>query len=234
MYGPDLAHIHHHGFSEFAESAAPFVIAQLRKHGAKRVIELGCGSGILARELTRAGFDVHGYDASPSMIALARRTAPRARFDVARFRDVDARADAVIAMGEVLNYGTFDDVRALVANLETRLLMFDVAECGAYPPHEEHRSGGDDWSVIAIKDSDGTHLTRRVLTFRDDGRRGEEVHHLELYDREQLTALLRAHGFRVAIRRSYGAQRLPKGHALYIGLSGVILCPIQVDPAGRR
>jgi 2-polyprenyl-3-methyl-5-hydroxy-6-metoxy-1,4-benzoquinol methylase len=218
MYGPDLAHIHHHGFSEFAEAAAPFVIAQLRKHEAKSVVEVGCGSGILARELTRAGFDVHGYDASPSMIAIARRTAPRARFDVARFRDVDAHADAVIAMGEVLNYGTFDDVRAFIASVQAKLLLFDVAERGAYPVHDEHRSGGDDWSVIAIKDSDGTHLTRRVLTFRADGRRDEEVHRLELYDRQELSALLRAHGFRVAVRRSYGARRLPKGHVLYVAV----------------
>ncbi len=234
MYRPDLAHIHHHGFSEFAESAAPFVIAQLRKHDAKSVVEVGCGSGILARALTNAGFDVHGYDASPSMIAIARKTAPRALFDVARFRDVLAHADAVIAMGEVLNYGTLDDVRALLANVKTKLLLFDVAERRSYPPHDEHRSGGDDWSVIAIKESDGVHLTRRVLTFRDDGRRDEEVHRLELYDREELSALLRAHGFRVAVRRSYGARRLPKGHALYICPSGGILCPIPADPPGRR
>ena len=41
--------------------------------------------------------------------------------------------------------------------------------------------------MIAIKDSDGEQLTRRVLTFRQfDGvtRRDEEVHTLELYDRE--------------------------------------------------
>ncbi|HUR79568.1 MAG TPA: class I SAM-dependent methyltransferase [Thermoanaerobaculia bacterium] len=234
MYRDDLAYIHHQGFSEFAESAAPFVISQLHKHGAKTVIELGCGSGILARELTDGGFDVHGYDASPSMIAIARETAPLARFDVAAFADVHAHADAVLAMGEVLNYGTFDEVRTFVANANTKLLLFDVAESGAYPPYDEVRTGGDDWSVIAIKESDGVHLTRRVLTFREDGRRDEEVHHLQLYDRGELTALLRAHGFRVTIRRSYGARRLPAGHGLYIALSGGILCPIPADPPGRR
>jgi hypothetical protein len=171
---------------------------------------------VLARELTRAGFDVHGFDVSPSMIALARETAPAAHFEVGAFDEELPPCDAIIAMGEVLNYGTFDGVRRLVANAPANLLLFDVAERGAYPPYDEHRSGGDDWSVIAIKESDGVHLRRRVLTFRADGRRDEEVHTLELYDRAELLALLRAHGFRTTVRRSYGTRRLPKGHAVYL------------------
>jgi SAM-dependent methyltransferase len=213
MYRDDLAYIHHAGFSEFAGSAAPFVIETLRRHGARKVVELGCGSGVLARALTDADFDVHGFDVSPSMIALARETAPYARFDVAPFTEVAEECDAIVAMGEVFNYG---DVRTFLANATAPLLLFDVAERGAYPPHDEHRSGGDDWSVIAIKDSDGTHLNRRVLTFRTGGRRDEEVHRLELYDPAELTALLRARGYRVTRRRSYGARRLPKGHHVYV------------------
>lgn len=219
MYRDDLAYIHHAGFSEFAESAAPWVIATLRGGQATQVVELGCGSGILARELTRAGFDVHGFDVSPSMIALARETAPAARFDVGSFDELQLPpCDAVIAMGEVLNYGTFDGVRRLIENAPARMLLFDVAERGAYPPYDEHRDGGDDWSVIAVTESDGRTLTRRVLTFRADGRRDEEVHTLQLYDRIELLALLRTHGFRTTVRRSYGAARLPKGHAAYLAL----------------
>ena len=216
MYRDDLAYIHHAGFSEFAESAAPWVIATLRRHDVQSVVELGCGTGVLARALTHAGFAVHGFDLSPSMIALARETAPAACFDVGAFDRQLPNCDAVVAMGEVLNYGTFDAVRTLIANAPARLLLFDVAERGAYPPYDEHRSGGDDWSVIAIKESDGTRLTRRVLTFRADGRRDEEVHALELYDRAALLELLRAHGFRATVRRSYGTRRLPKGHAVYL------------------
>ena len=222
MYGDDLAYIHHAGFSEFAESAAPGLLELLWQRGLHhgRIVELGCGSGILARELTRAGFDVIGYDASPSMIELARITAPKARFEIGAFDAIDLPpCDAIVAMGEVLNYGTFDGVRRLIANAKARVLIFDVAERGSYPAYDERRVDGDDWSVIAIKESDGTHLTRRVLTFRAiDGemRRDEEVHTLELYDRDALRALLREHGFRVTIRRSYRTRRLPKGHAVYV------------------
>lgn len=184
------------------------------------VVELGCGSGILARELTRAGLDVLGFDASPAMIAIARKTAPAARFAVARLDEAALPpCNAIVAMGEVLNYAGFDAVRRAVAKMRTRVFVFDVAERGAYPPYDERRVEGDDWSVIAIKESDGVHLTRRVLTFRADGdtmRRTEEIHRLELYDRTEMTALLQQNGFHVRIRRSYGTQRLPKGHAVYV------------------
>jgi SAM-dependent methyltransferase len=222
LYGPDLSHIHHAGFSEFAESAAPGLLEILWKHSLREglIVELGCGSGILARELTRAGFDVLGFDASPAMIALARETAPHARFAVGTFDAIDIPpCDAIVAMGEVLNYGTFAGVRKLIAKAQTNLLVFDIAERGAYPPYDERRVEGDDWSVIAIKESDGTHLTRRILTFRADGdtmRRSEEAHSLELYERDAMKGLLREHGFHVHVRRSYGTRRLPKGHAVYI------------------
>jgi SAM-dependent methyltransferase len=222
-YRHDLAWIHHAGFSEFARSAAPGVIALLPPQGL--IVEIGCGSGVLARALTDAGFDVLGIDASPDMIELARVHAPAARFAVARFGDAELPpCAAIIAMGEVLNYGTLAEVKSFVRNASQALadgglLLFDVAERGSYPSHDENRVGDDDWSVIAIKDSDGSRLTRRVLTFRQiDGvtRRDEEVHELELYAREELTAILRENGFRVRTRRSYGSRRLPPGHIVYV------------------
>lgn len=221
MYEVDLAHIHHAGFSEFAESASEWIASTLPKG---TVVDIGCGSGVLARELTRNGFDVIGFDASPAMIELARATAPKARFEVATFAEAKLPAcDAIVSTGEVLNYGTFDEVRTFIEHAAHAIraggmLLFDVAERGSYPPFEERRVGGEDWSVIAIKQSDGMHLTRRVLTFREvDGevRRSEEVHRLELYERQDMLALLRPH-FRVRVRRSYGARRLPKGHAVYV------------------
>lgn len=194
----------------------------LWKHGLRDglIVELGCGSGILAHELTRAGFDVLGFDASTAMIALAREHGGKARFKVGAFDTVETPpCVAIIAMGEVLNYGTFAGVRKLVATSKTKLLLFDIAERGACPAYDESRVEGVDWSVIVVEESDGTQLTRRVLTFRAHGetmRRTEEVHTLELHDRAAMKTLLREHGFRVRVRRSYGTRRLPKGHAVYV------------------
>lgn len=226
-YRTDLAWIHHTGFSEFARQASAGVVDSLHAHGIHEglIVDIGCGSGILARALTDAGYAVLGIDASPAMIELARITAPAARFEISSFDKATLPPCAAItAMGEVLNYATLDHVRTFIHHADQALtpgglLLFDIAERGGYPPHDERRIGGDEWSVITIKDSDGRQLTRRILTFRQiDGvtRRDEEVHVLELYEREELLAMLRERGFRVRVRRSYGSYRLPKGHAVYV------------------
>jgi len=228
-YGHDLADIHHRGFGEFAESAAPGVLALLAKHGIRSglVVEAGCGSGILARALIQAGFQVAGYDASPSMIALARATAPEARFEMATFDSMEIPScAAIVAMGEVLNHGTSREMQAFLEKAAHALatggvLLFDVAERDADPPHEERRMGGEDWSVILINDRDGHHLTRRVLTFRNvEGviHRDEEVHSLQLFDRAEVLEPLRTLGFRVKVRRSYGTRRHPKGSTVYVAV----------------
>jgi SAM-dependent methyltransferase len=228
-YGTDLAWIHHAGFSEFATHAARGILASLTTQGIREglIVDIGCGSGILARALTDVGYSVLGIDASPVMIELARVTAPAAHFEVATFDEAALPpCSAITATGEVLNYGTLARVQAFIRHAADALrpgglLLFDIAERGAYPAHDERRVGGDDWSVIAIKDSDGQRLTRRVLTFRQlDGvtHRDEEVHILELYDREELLAILRESGFQVRVRRSYGSYRLPRGHAVYVAI----------------
>ncbi|HEX7706391.1 MAG TPA: class I SAM-dependent methyltransferase [Thermoanaerobaculia bacterium] len=226
-YREELAWIHHSGFSEFSESAASGILELLQKAGIADglIVEMGCGSGILARELTAAGFEVAGFDASRAMIDLARRTAPLARFQIGAFGDVALpRCQGITAIGEVLNYGTLDDVRHFVAEAARALspgglLLFDAAEPDGYPPHEERRLGGDDWSVIVEKHREGKRLTRRIRTFRqrrDEIIRDEETHTLELYDRATLLTILREAGFRVRTRRSYGKRRLPRGHQVYV------------------
>jgi SAM-dependent methyltransferase len=235
MYGPDLAHIHHTGFSEFVESASPFILETLWRHGIRDglVIDVGCGSGILARELTRSGFAVLGIDASDAMIALAHSGADQqfcvepgdlARLEtaeggrlytmVARFEEAELPpCRAITAIGEVLSYGdiaTFID-KAARAIEPGGVLLFDVVEEAI---DEERRIEGDDWSVIIVK----TGTTRRILTFRmDDGtmRRDEETHTIHIQDRDKVRALLDPH-FTFRTRRSYGSRRLPRGNAVYI------------------
>src|SRR5687768_1633981 len=82
-YRTDLAWIHHAGFSEFARVSSAGVLASLKAHDIREglIVDIGCGSGVLARALTDAGYDVLGIDASPAMIELARVTAPAAQFE---------------------------------------------------------------------------------------------------------------------------------------------------------
>ena len=83
-YQTDLAHIHERAYSGFVRQAAPGLLAILNRHGIDRglVVDLGCGPGLWARQLTRHGYDALGIDFSPALVALARKAAPRARIQM--------------------------------------------------------------------------------------------------------------------------------------------------------
>ena len=106
-YATDLAFIHDQGWGDFARRSTPGLLRALRDNGIRdgKIVDLGCGSGIWARALADAGYEVVGVDISPAMIELARRSVPEAQFHVAScfaFRIPPCRA--VTALGEVFNY----------------------------------------------------------------------------------------------------------------------------------
>jgi 2-polyprenyl-3-methyl-5-hydroxy-6-metoxy-1,4-benzoquinol methylase len=105
-YRRDLALAHHLGFGFHAEACAPGILALLAPVLARGglVLELGCGSGLLTRDLTSAGHRVVATDASPAMLELARGYAPRADIrQLALPADPLPRADAVVSVGHVLS-----------------------------------------------------------------------------------------------------------------------------------
>ena len=72
----------------------------------KSVLDVGCGSGHLARELFEHGIDVVGVDIDPEMIETARRLGPQIdwiRADVASLR-LGQTFDVVLVAGNVLNF----------------------------------------------------------------------------------------------------------------------------------
>jgi SAM-dependent methyltransferase len=232
-YGEDLAYVHDAGFSWFATSVSPVLLKLLRRHGITSglVVDLGCGSGIWANELTGAGYDVIGVDISPDFVNLARAKAPKARFAVSSLLDYEIpRCSAVTALGECLNY-LFDPKagRRALAKLFKRihrslepggLLIFDIAEPGQRPV--ERFVTGEDWVVIVkpVEDPNGTVLTRSISTFRkqkgDLYRRSDEVHRLALYWASEVRQDLESAGFEVRVFKGYGTVKLPPAHSAII------------------
>ena len=223
-YGADLAYIHDVGFGQFARRAAPELLRWLRKAGKRSglVVDLGCGSGIWAKELADAGYDVLGIDQSAAMVALARQRVAGGRFRAESFVTVELPSCvAVTAIGECFSY-LFDrrNSERRLAQLFGRiyralepggLLIFDVVVEAPPEPQRSFRAGAD-WAVLVVSETDQRRrlLTRRITSFRKVGdlyQRSEETHVLRLYDRSQLAGQLRAAGFRVRTLAAYG--RLP-------------------------
>ena len=222
-YGDDLAYIHDVGFGWFATGAAPGLLEILRQHGVDQghVVDLGCGSGLWARELVRAGYGVTGIDQSAAMLRLARQRAPAARFNKGSFLSVKLPScDALTSMGECLCY-LFDGRNGLevLGRLFRRVydalrpggvFIFDVIQPGhGSPPLRGFE--GPDWAVVLHVNEEAGILTRRIVTFRKVGRsfrRREETHRVRLYRGPEVAAKLRDAGFRARTVRSYGDFRL--------------------------
>lgn len=227
FYGEDLAHVHHVGFGGFATDAAPALLGELRRAGWGEglVVDLGCGSGLLARALLDAGYGVLGVDLSPGLLRIAREVAPGATFLHASLHAVEIPpCVAVFALGESLSYldarrGS-PPLEALFARIWRALepgglLLFDVVLRSPGDPmrYRAERSGAG-WSVRAEVEEIPREslLVRRIRTEREvDGavRRSDEVHHVRTFSRAELERALRRRGFRVAALRSYGAAALP-------------------------
>lgn len=227
-YRSDLAHIHDDGFMQMASDAAELLVASLRQIELKSgtVVDLGCGSGVTARALSRAGYSVIGFDLSEAFIEIARKRVPGATFHVASFIDAQIPCCvAVCAVGEVLNYA-FDDrnggaVRAaLFANVfaalkDGGLFILDVAGPDREAsPLSRTFVERNDWAVLTEASVEGDELTRQITIFRRSGncfRRDRETHRLLLVPPEQIGAELSASGFEFKRVNAYGEAPFPLG-----------------------
>ncbi|WP_088889331.1 class I SAM-dependent methyltransferase [Leptolyngbya ohadii] len=234
-YKEDLAYIHDVGHSDYALKSASGILDILAQNNISEgfVVELGCGSGRSALELTKARYQVLGVDISEAMIAIARTRVPDAQFRVESLFKVDIPScHAVIAIGECLNYlFDKDETDPILTQLFDRIynalipggvLIFDVAEPGQATIGTTTQSfkEGKDWIVLVEKEEDQQlTLTRRIITFRKVGeqyRRDDEIHHQRLYQAPEIAEQLRQSGFHVEVMQSYGEYKLPKAHAAFI------------------
>lgn len=230
-YDEDLAYIHHVGFGDLARQGTPAVLEALRPLGGRgTVLELGCGSGILLSALAAAGYSTIGVDASEAMIEIARRAVPSATLVVGSLYEIEIpRCDAVIAMGEGLNYvsaGVTPPAAELFGRIAAALpaggpFLFDVIVRGklARTPYRTWASGPDWAALVEVQPApSGTELRRSITTFRlvDGGyRRGYEEHFVHLFSRIELKERLAQAGFRAQARRSYGKAKLGPGRLLF-------------------
>lgn len=95
-----------------------YVAAHIRKQNpkAKRILELGCGTGAHAEQLARMGYTVHGVDVSEAMLARAEARkeklppgiANRLSFSLGDVRSVRTSEtyDVVISLFHVMSYQT--------------------------------------------------------------------------------------------------------------------------------
>jgi len=242
-YREDLSWIHDLGFGDLARNAGELLLRKLAEEGidSGRVIDLGCGSGVLAAMVSDAGYDVLGIDLSPAMIELARERVPDGQFLCESLLSTELPSCvAVVAVGECFNY-RFDEnvsgeaLRGLFSRIRAALqpgglFLFDAAEPGRLAGEKNlktHVDGGD-WALLmsAEENPDTRRLIRCITSFRRVGdlfRRDDECHEMDLLPAEDLLEDLSSAGFDAALIDDYA------GHPLPVGLRGFLAKARRID-----
>jgi SAM-dependent methyltransferase len=229
-YREDLAYIHDAAYSlSKSSSGADY------ENGT--VVDLGCGSGVLAGIVARAGYRVIGSDISDAMVAIARRRVPEAEFHVSSFISAAIPVSiAVTAIGEVLSYA-FDARngpqaandffrRAYEALAPGGLQLFDIAGSERTAASRRTFAEGPDWAVLVNSQLDESQrvLTRHITSFRQVGtlyRRDTEKHRLMLLDPMEVLRSLRSVGFQAQRIPGYSADPMPEGIAAFLAWKAV-------------
>ncbi len=113
---------------------------KLKKYNAGSVIELGCGTGSLASRFTANGFDYTGLDLNKTMLDIAERKSPGAKFieaDMKSFQ-LQRKKQACIIAGRSISYlvtnkDVLDSFNTINKNLQNEgILCFDNIDAAKF------------------------------------------------------------------------------------------------------
>src|ERR1700693_1966791 len=101
-----------HGEADFVQKFAP-----------ASVLDAGCGTGRVGRELARRGLEAVGVDIDPEMLATARRKAPGVDWRLADLATVDLSRsfEAIVMAGNVMIFLQPGSEAVVVANMARHL-----------------------------------------------------------------------------------------------------------------
>ena len=177
----------------------------------RTVLDVCCGTGLLASELIALGYRVVGMDASAAMLACARRLLGP---DVVLIQEtlpdftIDAVFDAAVSTFDGLNYLTLADLQSTLVALGGRVrpggwFVFDVhtdamMEFTAANPVVEGEAAGRRFAITSVVDVGARTCDSRIEVTRGGDDDAFSAHHRQhFFTEEQISEVLAAAGFEV-------------------------------------
>ncbi len=189
-----------------------FIQSSLDLAPGARILDLGCGVGRQALELSRRGYDVTALDVSESMLSRATDLALAGTQDLhlvqGDMRDLDfvEEFDAVICVGTTFGY--FDDdmnlevVRRVHRALKHRgVLLIDVCNRDHAVRQQPNMAWYEGQACVCMEETAFNYISSRLQVKRtmmfEGGVQREAEYTLRLYSLHELGKLLHSCGFRV-------------------------------------
>jgi SAM-dependent methyltransferase len=225
----DLYDLLYLGIKDYrAEAELLAGLVRERCPGARRLLDVGCGTGEHARHLSALGFEVDGVDLEPTFVEIARKKCPQGRFEVADMTalDLPRRYDAVLSLFSAIGYvRTRDALRRTLVRLAAHLVPGGMVvvdpwfEPGQLTNHYVTMATGEGEGLTVCRMSrtviEGTtsHLEFEYLVGRGEGlERRSEIHELGMFTQAEMEEAFRGAGLSV--------ERLPEAlrmRGLYVG-----------------
>jgi SAM-dependent methyltransferase len=221
LYDTVLASIHDRWFSSFAYAAAAHLHRALGGRSINRILDLGCGSGVLLEASKGFAKEGIGIDISPQMIAIAKRRLPQARLTIDDVLKADIPpTDIVVLAGEILSYATAyssfsqNDLLTFLSRVHQALgpdglLLFDILgtdyDYAGTNFHDE-----EEFTVVAETRQEADRIERRIISFLKQGdayKKSLEVHGLRAFVSSSVETALQEAGF--SWKRITGYADLP-------------------------
>lgn len=189
-----------------------FIAARLGLPPGAALLDVGCGLGLHAVELTRMGYSVVGLDLSLPMLTRAADEAQdqglKINFVQGDMREMsfEGTFDAVLCWGTTFGYFDDDQNRLVVERLHRALkpgglLLLDVVNRDYVFKTQPNNVWFQGDGCIVMEESNANFINSRLTVKRqvmlDDGRQNETVYSIRLYSLHELGQLLHHRGFRV-------------------------------------
>lgn len=216
-----LSRVYDAGWGDFSIQYVPLITDRLAERAIHpaRILDLACGTGILAHALARYGHTVRGIDISPEMIRLAeqRVTGPvdlSFRVDDMLEYEPEGKYDVIACTFDSINYvRKLADIRKLFKTVagalrERGLFLFDTNTVSMYTRHnepDERRVINGEVFIHQCRYNARQNLAITTFSFQDGA---FEVHYQRPYSFDELAPYLDKAGLRVIERFSW-FSRLP-------------------------
>lgn len=119
--------------SEFYKKYLRFIKMIIRKHKIhpKKILDVACGTGRLAKMLKNEGFEVTGIDSSPEMVKIAKKRGIKCYLMSMENFKLKEKFDMIISTYDSVNYLSRTKLRRFIRNAyfhlsENGVLIFDI------------------------------------------------------------------------------------------------------------
>lgn len=189
-----------------------FIEARLGLQKGATILDVGCGLGLHAIELTRRGYFVVGLDLSLPMLS---RAADEARDQELKINFVqgdmremsfDGAFDAVLSWGTSFGYFDDDGNRAVIERFHRALkpgglLLLDVVNRDHMLRTQPNNCWFQGDGCVVMEETQLNYITSRLTAKRqvmlDDGRQLDTAYSIRMYSLHELGQILHTRGFRV-------------------------------------